>query len=72
MPRLKSPVAINMGQQAVGWFMDFELEKKMHLGTIGGDEGPNHNFIYAHEGLGLTEGTTVKVAMLDKWLINVM
>ena len=32
-----------------GWFMDFKKEKANHLGTIGGDEPPGHNYIYVHE-----------------------
>lgn len=37
MPRINTGLFINNGQQANAWFMDFTLEKQMHLGTIGGD-----------------------------------
>jgi hypothetical protein len=48
MPRYFAMMATDYGKQVSCWFMDFQLERDHHLGTIGGGEPPNHNFVYAN------------------------
>lgn len=36
MPRFHTVLFVESGQQGSGWFMDFEQERSLHLGTIGG------------------------------------
>jgi hypothetical protein len=48
MPRIKTYLEIDGRANAMGWLMDFQLERDNHLGTIGGNEPPQHSLIYAH------------------------
>jgi hypothetical protein len=36
--------------------MDFQMEHDQHLGSLGGGEGVNHNYIYMHNSFGYKAG----------------
>ena len=48
-----------------------DLERMHHLGTIGGGEPPLHDWIYAQEELGLTEGQRVDIALGSDQLLQI-
>jgi hypothetical protein len=61
MPRFKANLLLGQGKRATGWFMDFDLEEKLGLATMGSNLPSNHRFLFAHRSMGLLEGTEISV-----------
>lgn len=70
LPRVKLYLGLDKGRAVTGWLMDFRSEREHHLGNIGGDEPPMHNFIYAHEELGFAVDQEITLTLLQKNLLE--
>ena len=69
MPRSKLFMSLNNANFVTVWLMDFQKERDNHLGTIGGGEGPNHNFIYAHEDVRIGVDQEVQLNLMDNKIL---
>jgi hypothetical protein len=65
LPRLKVGLGFGEGKKALGWLMDFHLEKENGLGRMGERLSKGHRFVFAHRSLGLAEGEEVRLSLDD-------
>lgn len=65
LPRLHVALGLREGKKAVGWLMDFQLEKENGLGRMGEGLPKGHHFLFAHRSLGVAEGEEVTLQLDD-------
>lgn len=70
MPRLSTRTIVN-GQGGSAWFMDLELEKSQHLGTLKlNNEVQLNNSVYLHSQYGIKEGEKVDIQMMGSDILT--